>query len=129
MRYLKWIGVLSALLLVVACFLPWIHIESKDIIVTGVDAPKTNYGRPGYFNLLMTVFFIVFTLIQRVWAKRANLLVVALNVAWSVRNYFILSTCQAGECPLVQPALYGLLVLSILMLISGLFPDMKLKQD
>ena len=129
MRYLKWIGVLSALLLVVACFLPWIHIESKDIIVTGVDAPKTNYGRPGYFNLLMTVFFIVFTLIQRVWAKRANLLVVALNVAWSIRNYFILSTCQAGECPLVQPALYGLLVLSILMLISGLFPDMKLKQD
>lgn len=127
MRVLKWAGLVAALLLIISCFLPWVIIESRQITITGVDAPGTNYGRPGYFNLLMTIFFVLFTLVQRVWAKRANLLIVALNLAWAVRNYFILSTCQAGECPSRQTGIYLLLIASVTMLASGLFPDMKTK--
>lgn len=127
MRVLKWAGLVAALLLIISCFLPWVIIESRQITITGIDAPGTNYGRPGYFNLLMTIFFVLFTLVQRVWAKRANLLIVALNLAWAVRNYFILSTCQAGECPSRQTGIYLLLIASVTMLASGLFPDMKMK--
>jgi hypothetical protein len=127
MRVLKWAGLVAALLLIISCFLPWVIIESRQITITGIDAPGTNYGRPGYFNLLMTIFFVLFTLVQRVWAKRANLLIVALNLAWAVRNYFILSTCQAGECPSRQTGIYLLLIASVTMLASGLFPDMKTK--
>jgi hypothetical protein len=128
MRYMKWIGLVFAVVLVVACFIPWVTISSKSITITGVDAAGTNYGKPGYFNLVMTVFFIFFTLMPRVWAKRANLLVVALNVGWSFRNFFILSACQAIECPEKETGLFLMLVSSLGMLASALFPDMKIPE-
>ena len=91
MRYLKWLGLAAALLLIITCFIPWVIIPSKNIVVSGTAAIGTNFGKPGYFNLVMVTFFIFFTLVPRVWAKRANLLVVALNLGWAIRNYFIIS--------------------------------------
>ena len=128
MRYLKWLGLAAALMLIATCFVPWVTIPSKNILVSGVAAEGTNYGKPGYFNLVMIAFFIFFTLVPRVWAKRANLLVVALNLGWAIRNFFILSKCEAGICPEKQLGLYLLLATSILMFLSALFPDMKLKE-
>jgi hypothetical protein len=107
--------------------MPWVIIPSgKGFVITGVDASGTNYGKPGYFNLIMTVIFLFFHFIPRVWAKRGNLLVVAMNVAWSFRNYLVLPLCQGGQCPDKQIGLHLQLVASILMLAAALFPDMKL---
>ena len=128
MRYLKWIGLAAAILLVISCFLPWVTVVSKNITISGAEAPGTNYGKPGYFHLVMIVFFIVFTLVPRVWAKRANLLIVAMNLAWGIRNYFILSICQGGECPIKEVGIYLMMLACIIMFISALFPDMKLKE-
>ena len=127
MKYLKWLGLLAAILLIASCFFPWVLIPSKNITITGIQSDGTNFGKPGYFNLLMTGVYILFALTPRVWAKRANLIVVALNMAWSLRNYFMLTACEGGECPDTQPALYILLISSIIMFISALFPDTKLK--
>ena len=129
MRYIKWLGLAAALLLIITCFIPWVIIPSKNIVVSGTAAIGTNFGKPGYFNLVMVTFFIFFTLVPRVWAKRANLLVVALNLGWAIRNYFILSKCEAGICPEKQVGLYLLLASSLLMFVSALFPDMKLKGE
>ena len=126
MRWMKWTGIAAALLLIISCFSTWVIITSKNIVISGVDATGTNFGKPGYFNLLMTFFFIVFTLIPRIWAKRVNLLVTAMNSAWAIRNYFIISACQGGDCPEKHTGLYLLLVASLLMLVSSLFPDIKL---
>jgi len=126
MRYFKWIGLAAALLLIISCFTPWLTIASRNIVISGIDATGTNYGKPGYFNLLMTVCFIFFTLVPRVWAKRANLLVVALNLGWVIRNFIILPKCEGGECPEKQAGIYLMLVAGILMLLSAFFPDMKL---
>ena len=125
MRWMKWVGIASALLLVISCFLTWVEIISKSIIVTGVNATGTNFGRPGYFNLLMTLFFVTFTLIPKIWAKRINLLVTALNFAWTLRNYFVITACVAGECPEKHSGIYLLMLASILMMLSSLFPDLK----
>jgi hypothetical protein len=125
MRYTKWIGLAAAALLIVSCFTPWIVINDK-ITVSGIDATGTSYGKPGYFNLLLVGFFIFFTLISRVWAKRANLVVVALNTAWSIRNYFLLTICQGGDCPEKQTGLYLVVLASLVMLLTALFPDMQL---
>ena len=127
MKYLKWLGLLAAILLIASCFFPWVLILSKNITITGIQSDGTNFGKPGYFNLLMTGLYILFALTPRVWAKRANLIVVALNMAWSLRNYFMLTACEGGECPDTQPALYILLISSVIMFISALFPDTKLK--
>jgi hypothetical protein len=126
MRWMKWAAFLSAAFLVVSCFLTWVFIRSKSISISGVDATGTYYGKPGYFNLLMAFFFVLFSFIPKIWAKRSNLLVTAINLAWAVRNYFIITGCQAGECPEKHLGIYLLLLASVGMLLCSLFPDMKL---
>ena len=125
-RYMKWIGLAAAILLVLSCLSPWVIIESKKITVSGIDTSGTNFGKPGYFHLVMTFFFLIFSFTPRVWAKRLNLLVTALNMAWAIRNYFIISSCQGGDCPDKQMSIYLIVLASVLMLMAALFPDMKL---
>lgn len=126
---MKWIGLLAVILLVVSCFLPWVIITSQNIIVTGVDSTGTNFGKPGYAHFVLGFFFIIFHLILKLWAKRINLLIVALNLGWAVRNYFIISMCREGECPEKQTGLWLVLTASVLMLIAALLPDIQLKEE
>lgn len=127
MQWIKWTGILSSLLLSLSCFYPWVFIESINIAVSGMDATGIRLGKPAYFHFLFIFFFLVFTFTPRIWAKRINLLVVALNVAWAVRNYFLVTACHGGECPVKQTAVYLLIPLSVVMLVAALFPDIKLK--
>jgi hypothetical protein len=126
MRWMKWAGLAAAILLIASCFIPWVVIESKNITISGIDSTGTNYGRPGYFHLLMSVFFLVLSFIPRVWAKRSNLLVVAMNFAWAVRNYFVITACEGGDCPVKKVGIYLVMLTSVAILLSALFPDMKL---
>ena len=129
MRYIKWVGLLAVVLLIGSCFLPWVIITSKNIIVSGVDSTGTNFGRPGYTHFVLSFFFIIFHIIPKLWAKRWNLVIVALNIAWAVRNYFIISMCREGECPEKQIGLWLAILGSVLMLLAALFPDIKLKDE
>ena len=122
MRYSTWIGVGSVLLLALACTMPWVLIPSKQLVISGIDASGTRYGKPGYLHLLLGFFYLLFTLVPAVWAKRANLLVVAFNLAWTIRNFLILSLSRGGECPQRLYGLYLLAIASILMLIAALLP-------
>ena len=125
-KYMKWIGVLAALLLLISCFTPWIIIESRKIVVSGIDSTGTNYGKPGYLHFVLAGLFLIFSYLKKIWAKRVNLLVVAVNLAWAIRNYFVVTACAAGECPVTQLGLWLMLLSSLLMLLSSLFPDIKL---
>ncbi|HSU29162.1 MAG TPA: hypothetical protein VLJ68_12330 [Chitinophagaceae bacterium] len=127
-RYMKWIGVAAVAVMVFACFIPWLQIPSRQIEISGFHSAGTNYGKPGVFHLFMSFFFLVFSLTPRIWAKRANLGIVAINFAWAVRNYFALSACEAGECPEKKAGLYLMMIASLLMLVAALFPDMKLPE-
>ena len=125
---MKWVGLLAAFALVIACFFPWVFIESKNITVTGIESTGTSFGKPGFFHLVLVVFYIAFNFTPRIWAKRMNLLVVALNIGWAARNYFLISACAGGECPEKRVALYVVLVSSILMLIAALLPKMEVQK-
>ena len=122
MRYSSWLGIAAVLLLVIACFMPWVSISSKQLVISGIDASGTRYGKPGYLHLLLGFFYLIFTLIPAVWAKRFNLLVVAFNLAWTLRNFLILSLCRGGECPQRLTGLYLVALAGVLMLIAALFP-------
>ena len=127
LRILKFIGLGAAILLVVSCFLPWITIPTRDLMITGVDTSGTNFGKPGYFHLLMAGLFITCLLIPRIAAKRLNLLITALNIAWALRNFLVIPSCSGGECPDKEAAIYLLLFSSVLMLVAAFFPDMKIR--
>jgi hypothetical protein len=127
MRWMKWIGLVAAVVLIVACFLPWVVITvgPGKVIVSGIDSEGTNFGKPGYFHFAATFFFLLFTFIPVIWAKRFNLAVAAINLAWAIRNYFIITMCRGGECPEKYPAIYLVLAASLFMLVSALLPDNK----
>ncbi len=125
---MKWIGIIASITLVIACFMTWVVIPSKNIYVSGVDSAGTNFGKPGFFHFITCFFFIAFSLVPRVWAKRANLLVTALNLAWAIRNYFMVTLCRGGECPEKHIAVYIIVAASILMLVAALLPENRSTQ-
>ncbi len=129
MRTMKWLGYLGALLLIIACFLKWVVISSKNIIVTGLETTGTSFGKPAYFHFLLTALFLVFHSIPKIWAKRANIIVAAINLAWAIRNYFVITLCRGGDCPDKQAGIYLILISAVVMLVAALFPDIKMPKE
>jgi hypothetical protein len=124
---MKWIAVIAALILIASCFYPWIFIESENLTVTGVSAASLKLGKPAYFHFFLAAVYMAFHFTARVWAKRWNLLVAALNLAWAVRNFLLVSACAAGECPQKKWALYLVLISAILMMVAALFPKISIE--
>jgi hypothetical protein len=129
MRWMKWLGLLAAILLIISCFTPWVVIESRHMVISGVDATGTNFGKPGYFHFILTGLFLIFLITPRIWAKRSNLLIGAVNIAWAIRNFIIITACHMGECPEKKSGIYFTVFASAIMLLSTFFPDIKLKSS
>jgi hypothetical protein len=126
MRFFKPLGALSALLLVFACFRPWVIIASRNLVVTGMETTGTNYGKPGLGHIIFAVIFLALIFIPKVWSRRLNMFFMAFNVAWAFKNLLLISACYYGECPVKQTALYALPVLSVIMLLTVLLAPEKM---
>jgi hypothetical protein len=129
MKYSKWIGLFAVLLLVFASFQPWVYIAAQQLTITGMNTTGTNFGKPALVNIIISALAAICFLVRPVMAKRANVFICTLNIAWAVRNYIILSICRAGECPEKKISLYLVLVASIVMLIASLFPDVTIRPE
>ena len=126
MKYSQLFGIIAVFILVAICYLPWSVIEEKNLVVTGMSAPGTMFGKPGLMHLVLGVPMIILFIIPKIWAKRINVFLGAVNVAWSVRNYILLTTCFMGECPSVKSALYISILLTAFILVMTFFPKIKL---
>lgn len=124
---MKWLAIALVAILIISLFFPWVSIESKNIVVTGLDAKGTSFGEPGLFNLILCVIFLCLLLINRNWSKRAAFFVSAFNIAWAFRNFVIISKCYGGTCPIKHTALYVLLFASILIAVCTLFVETSQK--
>ena len=122
MKYSQQIGIIAAFILLALCFLPWTVIESKGLTISGFVAEGTSFGRPGLFHVFFCTAAILFFAIPRIWTKRTNVFIGAINLAWAIRNYVLVSSCMFGECTVKQPALYGILACAIVIQIMVLFP-------
>jgi hypothetical protein len=125
MKYSQTIGLAAALIMIGLCFLPWSFVASKQLVITGMDATGTNFGKPGLFNLILCTVLSFFFLVPRIWAKRTNVFIAAFNLAWSFRNYLLVTSCMMGECPEKKPAIFILLGLAIIAQLMALFPKMQ----
>ena len=125
MKYSQLLGCIAVILLAASCYLPWSYIEEKNILITGMSAPGTIYGKPGLMHFVLGVILILFFIIPKIWAKRINLFVAAINLAWSIRNYILLSTCYMGECPHRKAGLYLPILICTFILIMTFLPDLK----
>lgn len=114
------------MLVIVSVFFPWVIIESRHIVVSGMQAAGTTYGKPGVLSLFFAVLVLVFSLVPRVWAHRITIFSSALHTGWALRNFLMLSVCQGGECPQRQPFFYVYLISSVLLLVAVLIQEVKL---
>jgi hypothetical protein len=125
----RWIGILVALVLIAACFMPWVTIESKQITVTGFGTAGTNFGKPGIVHVVVSSLYIFLLLLNKTWSKRVAFFICAINVAWAVRNFLLISACYAGECPTKHFALYLLLLASLGCMMVFVIADLKRRKN
>jgi hypothetical protein len=130
MKYSKWIGLLSAIIVIIVCYTPWAYIPSAQLEIAGMFANgKHNLGKPGLMNIICCAGAAVLFLLPQIWAKRTNIFFCGFNIAWAIRNYILLSRCYSGECPVKKAGLYVLLTASATMLVLSFMPDVEITED
>lgn len=107
----------------------WSYIPSLQIYITGVDTTGTHFGKPGVVHIGFTLIALFFFLVQRIWSKRVNIFVVAINLAWGIKNFILMSMCSAGDCQEKQLGIYVLLIGSVGMMVMSLLPKIRLQDE
>jgi len=131
-KYLHWIGIAACITLIISCFLPWVHFVDSNMAneaertFTGFYSFKNEYGKPGKFLLATGVLILIFTILPKLWAKRSNLFIAAITVAYAVKSYILFSSCYNNYCPEKLYGLYLMLFSSIVMMIAVMFPKLDI---
>ena len=128
MKYSQWIGVAAALLLAGACFMPWAYYPDLDKEFTGFFSELNRYGKPGKVLIFFSAIEIILFLIPKVWAKRANILVAGMAIAFGVKSFILYSACYRGICPERRLGLWLVLVASAIAVIATLLPNLPVKE-
>jgi hypothetical protein len=108
------------------CFLPWVYVPVANITVTGFNANGTDFGKPGLLLVILGGINVIFFLTPKIWAKRTNVFIGAVTLAWAIKNYIIISSCYEGDCPVKKIGIYLQLLFAIIVLLMTFFPKIKL---
>lgn len=127
-KYLHWIGILACITLIISCFLPWSYYPDLNQYFTGLYSYDNHYGKPGKFLIFFAATTLLFMLLPRVWAKRANLFICAVTVAYAIKTFILFGSCYNNSCPQKLFSLYLMVTCTIVMLIASGFPDLKLTE-
>ena len=114
MQIMRWLSIATLGLLIFSCFLPWVSIESQNIIVTGMKAEAINFGKPGLLHMILSAIMILLLLLNKIWSVKTAFFVSAFNIAWGLRNFISISACSAGICPTKHVAIYIALVAPVI---------------
>ena len=129
MKYSKWLGVAGCLALIVACFMPWTYHADVGKDFTGFFSQKNTYGTPGKYIAIFAGVSAILFLIPKIWAKRIQLLVSAILMAYTIKSYILYTSCYNAYCPEKRAGIFLIVGLSIALLIVSFFPDIKVKQS
>ena len=131
-KYLHWLGIAACLTLILSCFLPWGYYADPQIAdeakrtFTGFYNYKQYYGTPGFIFCFFFLVILVFMLLPKIWAERANLFIAAFTIAFAVRTFIIFGSCYNNYCPQKLFGLYLMLGCTIVMLLASVFPNVEL---
>lgn len=132
-RIFHWIGIASCILLIVACFMPWTHYANDPVIkdeaqrtFTGFYTYDNYYGKPGKFLSLIAIISLILKLLPKVWAKRVDIFLTAIAVAYAIRIYVEYTGSYMGIVPEKKLGIYLMIASIITMFLASLMPDMKL---
>lgn len=129
MKFSQWIGVLACLTLVVSGFTNWTWYPDLHKYFTGFFSENNVYGKPGKIFIYLASVAVFFFVVPKIWAKRWNVLVCAIIVAYAVKSFILFTLCYHGVCPVKQPGIWVMLFSAVVILLCALLPDLKIKSD
>jgi len=129
LKFAPYLGIAAALLLIIFCFTPWAYYPDLQQNFTGFYSKGNNYGKPGIAFIFLSVCSIIFFLIAKLWATRANQFTAVLIFAYALKTYFLFAACYMGTCPQIKSGLWGVLGFSIMILICSLLSKAEIKAE
>ena len=129
MKYSQTVGVLAVVALVGICFMPWVYIASQNITVTGMYSKGTSFGRFGLTSIALGIVSAILFVIPTVGAKRTNFLIAAINFAWSIKNYIVMTACLYGDCPDKKAGIFLQFAVSLVILVMTFLPKIDLSKE
>ena len=128
-KNLHYLAIIASLAIIATCFIPWVHYNNIDVTFTGYNVKRfatgVYYGRAGIIITILAAMSLLFTLMQSVVAKRVNMFLCALLVAYTLRTYVIFTgSLFDGEVTKLF-GIYLIVLLSFVMLICSVFPYLK----
>jgi hypothetical protein len=129
MKHSQWIGVGAAVLVIAGCFLPWAYFPDLREDFTGFFSEQNRYGRPGKVLVVFCGVEIFLFLIPKIWAKRANLFIGAVTLAWSIKSYMLYTACYKGICPERRLGIFLVLGGAAIALVASLLPDLSVREE
>jgi len=128
MKYSQWIGIAAALLLIGACYLPWAYFPDLQKEFTGFFSENNAYGRPGKIFVFLCGIAIIMFLIPRIWAKRTNIFVGAIILAFAIKSFILYTACYRGICPEKRVGIFLVLLGAVLIVVAAVSPNIRLKE-
>ncbi len=128
-KNLHYLAIFATIAIIATCFIPWVHYNSIDVTFNGYNVKKfatgVYYGRAGIIITVLAVVSLLFILMQSAVAKRANMFLCALLVAYTLRTYVIFTgSLFDGEVTKLA-GIYLIVILSFVMVICSIFPYLK----
>ena len=128
MKFSQWIGIAGAITLVISGFLNWTWYPDIQKYFDGFFSENNIYGRPGKIFIYLTTVAVIFFVVPRIWAKRWNILVCTIILAFAIKTFILYSACYRGICPVKQFGIWLMLSSAIIIFLCALLPDLKLKE-
>ncbi len=127
-RYSRWVTLIAAVVLILSCFMPWAYYADLQKSFTGFFTQNNVYGKPGKWLTIMAVLSVICQFSPKVFLKRMNLLLMALNLAYAIKSYIVFAECYVGFCPTKQIGIYLMVISSIVLMIAAAFPSGRLNK-
>jgi hypothetical protein len=128
MKFSQWIGIASGILLILSGFMNWTWYPDIHKYFTGFVSENNIYGKPGKIFIYLTTVAILFFAIPRIWAKRWNVLICTIIVAFAIKTYILYTACYRGVCPVKQPGIWIMGASAAIILLCALLPDLKINE-
>ena len=109
--------------------MPWAYFPDLGKDFTGFFSEKNIYGRPGKVLIFFSVVEILLFAVPRVWAKRANIFVTVLAIAFAIKSYILYTSCYGGICPDKRVGIFMVLGSAIIALLAALLPDLPVRAE
>jgi hypothetical protein len=114
-------------MIIVSAFLPWLTIESRQLVFTGLHTAGSNFGEPGKLNIILALIAALLFIAGKQWAQRVNVFITGFLMAWTFRNMILFARCEMGECPHKEIGLYLSLIGAIIAFICVIATPRKAK--